>query len=180
MAIKRVTRKSAGTRAEKARVQALRDKYQQNKPTADEVAASGEYDGPVQLGTYWEVRQFLAALKAERERQGLSLAEVEKRSGIDKGTLSRLENGRQINPTVDTLARIAVALGKSLGLTLAGQAGEEAEGHPSGQTGSESATEALRRLHDARQSRLAEELRRIRQEEEEVLKLLRSGALRIA
>jgi transcriptional regulator with XRE-family HTH domain len=56
----------------------------------------------------------LAKLKQERERRGLSLAEVSERSGLDKGMLSRLENGKILNPTVTTLWRYADSLGMSL------------------------------------------------------------------
>jgi transcriptional regulator with XRE-family HTH domain len=48
----------------------------------------------------------------------LSLADVAERSGIDKAALSRLENGVHDNPTVETLARYAAALGKKLTWSL--------------------------------------------------------------
>jgi transcriptional regulator with XRE-family HTH domain len=38
---------------------------------------------------------------------------------MDQATLSRLENGRQPNPTVDTLWRYASAVGRQLVLTQA-------------------------------------------------------------
>ncbi len=44
-----------------------------------------------------------------RERRGLSLAELARRAGLAKQTLSRLEQGSG-NPTVDTLFAIAEAL----------------------------------------------------------------------
>jgi len=53
-------------------------------------------------------------LRRERERLGLSLADVAERAKIDKAALSRLENGHHFNPTVSTLARYVHALGKSL------------------------------------------------------------------
>ena len=46
------------------------------------------------------------------------MTDVENRTGIDKATLSRLETGKQTNPTVDTLVRYAAAVGKQLVLTL--------------------------------------------------------------
>jgi transcriptional regulator with XRE-family HTH domain len=45
------------------------------------------------------------------------LATVSQRTGMDQATLSRLENGRQPNPTVDTLWRYAHAVGRQLVLT---------------------------------------------------------------
>jgi ribosome-binding protein aMBF1 (putative translation factor) len=54
----------------------------------------------------------LAALRAERERQGLSLADIAGRTQIDKATLSRLETGKVVNPTYLTIRTYARALGK--------------------------------------------------------------------
>jgi len=58
-------------------------------------------------------------LKAERERMGLSLADVAERTGIERPNLSRLENGPNSNPTISTLTRYADALGKHLVIGLA-------------------------------------------------------------
>ncbi len=56
----------------------------------------------------------IADLKTERERQALSLADVEERTGIRRSVLSRLENDATSNPTMLTLQRYAVALGMTL------------------------------------------------------------------
>lgn len=50
-----------------------------------------------------------ASLQRERRRTGLSLAEVARRAGIAKSTLSQLESG-QGNPSVETLWALGVAL----------------------------------------------------------------------
>ena len=50
-----------------------------------------------------------AALRRERRRAGLSLAEVARRAGIAKSTLSQLEAGAG-NPSVETLWALGVAL----------------------------------------------------------------------
>jgi predicted transcriptional regulator len=60
------------------------------------------------------VRDALKFLKAERQTQGLSLSDVEERTGIGRSALSRLENETEPNPTVVTLTRYAEALGKKL------------------------------------------------------------------
>jgi DNA-binding Xre family transcriptional regulator len=62
--------------------------------------------------------QALQLLRDERERQGLSLSDLQERTGIDRGALSRLENAKDPNPTVATLQRYAAALGKELVLNL--------------------------------------------------------------
>jgi transcriptional regulator with XRE-family HTH domain len=50
-----------------------------------------------------------AALRRERERHGISLAELARRAGIAKSTLSQLESGSG-NPSVETLWALAVTL----------------------------------------------------------------------
>jgi predicted transcriptional regulator len=60
------------------------------------------------------VREAMKALKRERQAQGLSLSDVEKRTGIGRAALSRLENETDLNPTVVTLTRYAEALGKEV------------------------------------------------------------------
>jgi DNA-binding XRE family transcriptional regulator len=65
------------------------------------------------------LRAVLSELKAERERQGLSLADMELRSGLKKSALSRLENDTRANPTLLTLQRYADALGRALDLRVA-------------------------------------------------------------
>ncbi len=64
------------------------------------------------------LRQVLAALRAERERQGLSLADINERTGIDRAALSRLENNEDANPTLATLERYAEAVGKQMVVLL--------------------------------------------------------------
>ncbi len=92
----RARRRTPEARAEQNRVRELvRAEFPPARPSP-EVAAVGE------------------ALRAERRRQGLSLSEIEARSGIDRAVLSKLENGRQPNPTLGTLGRYASALGKRL------------------------------------------------------------------
>ena len=64
------------------------------------------------------LRQVLSALRAERERQGLSLQDIYERSGIDRAALSRLENNEDANPTLTTLERYAEAIGKQMVVLL--------------------------------------------------------------
>ncbi len=64
------------------------------------------------------LRQVLAALHVERERQGLSLADINERTGIDRAALSRLENNEDANPTLATLERYAEAVGKHMVVLL--------------------------------------------------------------
>ena len=68
-----------------------------------------------------ELREVLKLLKAERQTQGLSLAEIESRSGLAKSKLSHLEDDPESNPTLSTLRRYATALGKKLSVRLTDQ-----------------------------------------------------------
>ena len=53
-------------------------------------------------------------LKQERQRCGLSLADMLRRTGMSRKALSRLENDESPNPTVRPLARYAAAVGLEL------------------------------------------------------------------
>lgn len=61
-------------------------------------------------------------IKLRREQRGMSAAELARRSGLSKATLSGLESGRS-NPTIDTLGAVAVALGIPLADLLVATSG---------------------------------------------------------
>lgn len=67
------------------------------------------------------LKRVLQALKDEREKQGLSLADVNERTGIDRGSLSKLENDQDPNVTMNTLLRYADAIGKTLTVQIEDQ-----------------------------------------------------------
>jgi DNA-binding XRE family transcriptional regulator len=56
----------------------------------------------------------LGQLKKERQRRGLSLADMMRLTGMSRESISRLENDPKPNPTVLTFARYAAALGLEL------------------------------------------------------------------
>jgi transcriptional regulator with XRE-family HTH domain len=58
-----------------------------------------------------ELAALLTALKAERERRGVSLTEMHERTGLDRATISKVENGHVPNPTWATLRAYTGALG---------------------------------------------------------------------
>lgn len=115
MNVKRAA-KPKWTAADRARHKAVRQEFE-HCPTQEDLEASGAYDGPIKSGAYFAVKVLIHELKKAREAAGLTLAVVSKLTGMDQATLSRLENGRQPNPTVDTLWRYANAVGRQLVLT---------------------------------------------------------------
>jgi DNA-binding XRE family transcriptional regulator len=102
----------------KKSVRQIRAKLQQEKPTAQALLAAGDMEPPVSQATFVAVWQAVDALKKARLEAGLSLSQLATRGGLDKATLSRLEAGRHINPTIDTLSRYAMALGRGLTLSF--------------------------------------------------------------
>jgi DNA-binding XRE family transcriptional regulator len=118
MAGKRIFRKNEQTPEQRAREKEVRERFQRDKPTLEQLVASGAYNEPIPTSEYFSLRQAVAALKAAREAAGLSLADVAQKCGIDKAALSRIETGQHLNPTVSTLIRYAQALGKRWGWKL--------------------------------------------------------------
>jgi len=112
MTIRRVTRDRRLTPEERAKYKAMRQQIVEELPelTArhqERMAADDLLHG------------ILEQLKTEREKQGLSLADLTDRTGMDRSALSKLETGQRPNPTLETLARYAQAVGKRLVVELA-------------------------------------------------------------
>lgn len=121
MTIRRIHRKIERTPEELAALRAAREEFQQARPDEEAIRDSGAYEGPYRHGDVMAFLSAVALLKRERERRGLSLADLSERSGLDKGMLSRLENGKILNPTLSTLWRYAEAVGARVSLTVEGQ-----------------------------------------------------------
>ena len=71
------------------------------------------------IATIRQVTRLVEQLKAAREEQGLSLADLTRLTGMDRSALSKLETGQRLNPTFETLVRYAEAVGKRLVVSLA-------------------------------------------------------------
>jgi DNA-binding XRE family transcriptional regulator len=74
--------------------------------------------GAINSQSFTAILCLVAKFKAAREKQGLTLAEVAERMGIDSPALSRLETGKMLNPTLATLHKWAEALGQKLDVEL--------------------------------------------------------------
>src|ERR1700726_4503664 len=114
MKAQRIFRANPKTAEERAREGALRQKLQKERPSLEDLVRTGacDPDAVMTMGMYFDVQKALQALKRERQRCGLSIGAVADRSGLDRAVISRLENGKQDNPTVATLMRYAAAVGK--------------------------------------------------------------------
>lgn len=103
-----VQKKMKRTPEETARIKALREKLQQEKPGPEDCEAL------MPLGAFVNLQILLHDLKEKRKSAGLTLKEIATRAGMDTAALSRLENGLQVNPTTETLQRYAGAIGKQV------------------------------------------------------------------
>jgi DNA-binding XRE family transcriptional regulator len=114
MKAQRIFRANRKTAEERARERVLRGKLQKQRPSLEDLIRTGacDPDAVMTMRMYFDVQTALQALKRERERCGLTIGDVAKRSGLDRAVVSRLENGKQDNPTVATLMRYAAAVGK--------------------------------------------------------------------
>ena len=97
-------------------MQEIREKFQRERPSMARLKSEGHEFVPT--ASAMALIAFASRIRHERLRQGLSLAEVAEKSGIDEGALSRLETGKNLNPTFDTLARAARAIGFRLAVSL--------------------------------------------------------------
>lgn len=61
-----------------------------------------------------EVQKLAENLKRIRAEKGISQGDIVKSTGIDKAMISNIENGKT-NPTLATIAKLAGALGVSVG-----------------------------------------------------------------
>jgi DNA-binding XRE family transcriptional regulator len=99
--------------------QAIRERARHDRPGPDELIDRGELDELVPHGQFMELRMLTAQLRRLREQQGLSLTDVSERSSLTRAAISRLENGWNLNPTLDTLFRYAAVVGVHVSLSAA-------------------------------------------------------------
>lgn len=110
--MRRITRDRRLTADEAAKYRKVREQIEQELPEL----VSRHHD---RVAAREQLAHILEQLKAARESQGLSLADLTRLTGMDRSALSKLENGQRSNPTMETLVRYAEAVGKRLIVTLA-------------------------------------------------------------
>ncbi len=120
----RISRGRLLTPEEAAHYRALREKIATEAPAilergrkikadidARRAPGNAELD---KIGASVALQDAMVALARIRVSQGLSLADLNERTGIDRSVLSKLERREVANPTIDTLNRIAGGLGRKL------------------------------------------------------------------
>jgi DNA-binding XRE family transcriptional regulator len=112
--------KPALTPEQQAAVKAIRARSKTERPGPDELIDRGELDELVPQGQFVELRDATVKLRQIREARGLSLTDASERSGMTRAAISKLENGWNANPTLDTLYRYATAIGARIKLTVEG------------------------------------------------------------
>ncbi len=115
---KRVTLKIEQTPEELAELRAERAQFSHERPGPEDLIASEEYDGPFRQANIMALLTAVAELKRQRDERGLSITDVSERSGLDRALVSRLENGKVLNPTMATLWRYADAIGAQVTLAV--------------------------------------------------------------
>src|ERR1051326_5171604 len=105
------TSKPTRTAEQRAEEEAIRRQHQTN-PVRQRPSSA------INRQSFNAILTLVARFKALRESQGLTLAEVAERMGIDSPALSRLETGKMLNPTLATLHKWAEALGQKLDVQL--------------------------------------------------------------
>lgn len=118
MISKRPPKRARRSIADRNRLRELRDRYQRERPSLESLVGSGGYTDPIRQSDYLMMLALAAELKKARKGKRLSLADVARKSGIDKAAISRIENGQNVNPTVGTLETIARSLGAQLQFRL--------------------------------------------------------------
>jgi DNA-binding XRE family transcriptional regulator len=111
MAMKRITRDRPLTPEEAAKYKQVREQVAGELPQLLERHHE-------RMAVLDRLQELFDQLKAAREAKGLSLADVTERTGMDRSALSKLETGQRPNPTIETLARYAEAVGKRLVVSL--------------------------------------------------------------
>jgi DNA-binding XRE family transcriptional regulator len=106
--------KPARSPEQQAAFKAIRERSRRERLGPDELIDQGEIDELVPQAQYIELRALMVRLRAVRERLGLSLTDLSERTGLTRAAISRLENGWNLNPTLETLFRYTEALGVGL------------------------------------------------------------------
>ncbi len=105
----------ANTREREAELKKLRAQLDDEKDT---LKSEGKAKLALVKAKRAELADIFTSLKAEREKQGLSLADMSDRCGMAREVIYRLESLQSPNPTIGTIQRYAAALGLEISIAL--------------------------------------------------------------
>src|SRR5580765_1165853 len=114
MKITNIYSDSHRTSAQKAKEKEVREMFKDWKPGAEELLASGKWNGPIIVEGQQDFWEAIHRVRELRLAKGMTLKDVSLRCGIDVPTLSKLENGKQANPTLFTILLYVGAVGEHL------------------------------------------------------------------
>jgi len=113
---KSIQRKFERSPEELARLRAVREQYQREKPSIADLEAQGaEF---TTLGEVILLRCLADDLRQERERQGLTQKQLAERLNLGSEVVEGIEAGAVGTLTLGILSRIAHALGKQIAYSL--------------------------------------------------------------
>jgi DNA-binding XRE family transcriptional regulator len=113
---KSIQQKTEWSPEEATRLRALRERDQREKPSIADLEAQGAEFAT--LGEVILLRCLADELRQERERQGLTQAQLAERLHVSLETLAGLESGTFGPLTFGMLSRMAHALGKQIAYSL--------------------------------------------------------------
>jgi ribosome-binding protein aMBF1 (putative translation factor) len=113
---KSVQQKTERSPEETARLRALRERYQREKPSIAALEAQGAEFAT--LGEVILLRCLADELRQERERQGLTRERLAERLQVSTEAVADVEAGTVGKLTLGMLSRIAHALGKQIACSL--------------------------------------------------------------
>jgi|GEM_PF-3098026 len=90
----------------------------EQRQAARQAAEAEKPDVIAKFRLHQAVTKLVAELKDLRGQKSLSLQQVAEAVGMDRSNLAKLENGHRENPTLETLFRVAAALGARVEFTL--------------------------------------------------------------
>jgi Helix-turn-helix domain len=89
----RIHRPRVQSPEQEAAEQLILQRFQQEKPSLENLVRRGDIEQVYAMGEYWELCKTIANLRALRELQGLTIDDVAERTGMDADKISNLENG---------------------------------------------------------------------------------------
>jgi DNA-binding XRE family transcriptional regulator len=95
----------------------------EQRKTARQAAEAEKPEVIAKFRLHQALTKLVTDLKDLREQKSLSLQQVAESVGMDRSNLAKLENGHRENPTLETLFRVAAALGVRVEFTLNTSAG---------------------------------------------------------